>query len=235
MKYVVSIYMWIVSIVFLTLFFSLSLLFSVFVPFERLEKAMKASIRFCTKILFIRVVTENFDKLDLSKPYVFMPNHVSFYDSFILYGYLPHKIRGIEVESHFRWPIYGYYIKKFGNIPIDPKSLKTSLRSIREGEKQLKTGKSIIIFPEGQRTRDGEIANFKRLPFLLAIEAGSDIVPIGLSGFHKLMAAGSWLMQPAKVKIKIGDIITTEIIKDTNARELCKMTYEKVVALREKP
>jgi 1-acyl-sn-glycerol-3-phosphate acyltransferase len=66
-----------------------------------------------------------------------MPNHVSFLDPFLLEGFVPSLIRGIEREDHFKWPIYGLYIKRFGNIPISQSSPRNALKSFKKATEYL--------------------------------------------------------------------------------------------------
>jgi 1-acyl-sn-glycerol-3-phosphate acyltransferase len=231
MKHLINIYLWIVGCTYLFLFFTISLLLGLIIPYEKLDPYLKSAIRLFLRIMFIKVECENVERIDQHKSYVFMPNHVSFFDAFLVFGYIPNFIRGIEVDRHFSWPIYGQFLKSFGNIPINPTNVKESLKSIREAQKFLTNGKSIVIFPEAQRTKTGQIQPFKRLPFLLAIESNADIVPVGLSGLRKVMPAGGGMISPATVKISFGDVIPTDKIKEMNSHEICKYTQERVTEL----
>lgn len=183
------------------------------------------------KMMFIRVEKEGFSALDKQAVYVFMPNHVSYFDSFVLYAHLPFFLRGIEIQNHFSWFLYGYFIRKFGNIPIDQTSLQKSKKSMFQAVDYLSDGISVLVFPEGQRTLTGKVEKFKRLPFLLAKEAKSAIVPIGLCGFQRLLPAGSWLIRPTKVSIKIGKIIDPETIEQKNSKDLCEYTWKEVIRM----
>lgn len=235
MKYLFAFYSWIITIVGLLLFFFGFLILSFFISFDRLDCTMKRCIRFFFRLSFIKVTIENIEKIDSAKAYVFMANHVSFLDSFVLYAYIPNMIKGIEIASHFRWPVYGYFIRKFGNIPIDQSSVGNSLKSIREAQEYIKSGKSILIFPEGERTHNGQMNEFKRLPFLLAQEAHVDIVPVALSGLYSILPFGSALIKPGSVTVTFGNIIPVEQIDEFGSRAVCKMTHDCVSQLRREP
>ena len=106
---------------------------------------------------------------------------------------------------------------------------------MRAAKEYINNGHSILIFPEGHRTKTGEINDFKRLPFLLAQEANVDIVPVAMSGLHKIMPVDSLLIRPGKVKLSFGDLIPVEEIHRQGTRAICKLTRDKVVSMRIAP
>src|SRR6202166_2786416 len=113
---------------------------------------------FCRRIAFFsgaRVEVRCSPGFDPRKTSFFMVNHVNLFDPFMLYCAIPQLVRGWELESHFRIPIYGWLMKRFGNVPVPvtraPKDLKRLWRMTKEA---LDSGTSLIIFSEGQRSRD---------------------------------------------------------------------------------
>jgi 1-acyl-sn-glycerol-3-phosphate acyltransferase len=200
---------------------------------KRLDDFLKKSFRLLLKLMFVKVKVEGIEKLDINKSYVFMPNHVSFFDPVLIDSCIPHFVRALEVEKHFHWPIYGSFSRRMGNIPIDNKNVRESLKSIRKAEDCLNQGTSIVIFPEAARTVDGEVQPFKRLPFLLAQETGKAIVPVGMSGLFTLMPKKSLLLKPTTLKLKIGDIIDEETVKTTDSKILLEITRNEVLRLFE--
>lgn len=229
--YIVGAYCLLAGFLFLAVIIHIALLLSFFVPKEKIDPFLKRAFRLMLRALFVRVEVSGLEKLSAGKSYIFMPNHVSFFDPFVLQAYLPNLIRGIEIESHFRWPIYGYFIKRFGNIPINQKSLRASLESMKQAGEYLQSGKSIVVFPEGSRTESGRLEKFKRMPFLLARETGKDIVPIGMSGLYRLMPRGSLLIRPGKVTLRIGEVIRGSKAKDVDSRELLALTRQQIEQL----
>ena len=185
------------------------------------------------QMIFIRVkvqLPENFDKL---KTYVYMPNHVSLLDSPLMAAYLPQYISALEAKEHFSWPLYGLLAKKYQNIPINRKSVPESLKSIGIAKQKLKNGISIIVFPEGSRTRTGELSRFKKLPFHMAQDAGVSIVPVGVSGIFNINHKGTILLYPGNIKFVIGNPIEAEQVKNTPIPELMENTREKILELIE--
>jgi len=166
--------------------------------------------------MFIRVKIEYEENFDLSKNYLYMPNHVSLLDAPLMFAYTPHFINALEAKEHFSWPVYGKIIKVFGNIPVNRKNARSSYKSMLKVKTVLQENNSVLIYPEGGRTSDGMLKRFKKLPFHLAKEAGATIIPVGVSGIFKINHKGSSLFSPGSIKIRYGKIITpTEVNKMT--------------------
>lgn len=204
MKKLIGYFLFLVSSVYLFLALGVFLLISYVIPVEKLDPSLKRIIHYLMKLSFVRTQVDGLENLEPDKGYVFIPNHQSFFDALILVAYIPNYIRGVEIEDHFSWPIYGKFIARFGNIPIDPTSIKKSMASFKKAGEDLENGKSIVVFPEGERTLNGEIGEFKRLPFLFVKETQKDIVPIGISGLYDVLPRGVWWISPGHAKLSIG-------------------------------
>ncbi|MFQ5753255.1 MAG: lysophospholipid acyltransferase family protein, partial [bacterium] len=185
MKYLISIYLWIAGSVSITLILVIGIIFTCLFAPETYDPWFKKLLRLFFKILHVKVITRGCEKLAQHGTYLFMPNHVSLFDLPLLGGYIPVFFRGVEAAYQFNWLLYGWFIRRYGNIPIERNNIHRSITSIRMAEKSLREGKSIAIMPEGHRTLDGKLGRFKKLPFFLAQQAEVDIVPIGLSGLYK--------------------------------------------------
>jgi len=142
-------------------------------------------------------------------------------------------LRGIEAESHFKWPIFGYYLKRHGNIPINRDNVRSSLKSMDKAADYLKDGISIIIFPEGHRTLTGDIQAFKKLPFMLAKKAGVPIVPIGIDGLYQLKRKNSWVVRHSSVKMNFGTVVPVEKVLSSKPEELMELVFNEVCMLKE--
>jgi 1-acyl-sn-glycerol-3-phosphate acyltransferase len=140
----------------------------------------------------------------------FMVNHVNLFDPFLLYCVIPQYVRGWELESHFKIPIYGWLMKRFGNVPVPdvrrPSDLKRMWRMTREA---LDGGTSLIIFPEAKRTRNGRMNEFEDGGFRLAQQLGVPIVPVSLVGSFRHFRTGNWMLRPGTVTIVFHDPIET--------------------------
>ena len=178
---------------------------------------------------------EGTDKIDPDQTYLFMSNHASLFDVPLLGSYIPKLVRGIEADRQFKWPFYGWLVRRLENIPISRESIHASIKSIRKAEEYLRTGISMVILPEGPRTKDGEILPFNKLPFFLARQAEVAVVPIGLSGLFTLKAVNSWLIHPHTIKMKFGEIIPVNQVKELSVIELRDLIKEKIESLIEYP
>lgn len=167
----------------------------------------------CRRIAFFsgaKVVVKESSGFDRRRTSFFMVNHVNLFDPFILYCAIPQLVRGWELESHFRIPIYGWLMKRFGNVPVpsvrSPKDLKRLWRLTQEA---INSGVSLIVFPEAKRTRDGHINDFEEGGFRLAQQLGVPIVPVSLVGSFQHLRTGHWLLRPATITVHIHDTVET--------------------------
>ena len=198
----------------------------------RLESLLGLYLHFFDNAsVFIRIKVNGIEKIDPNKTYIFMSNHVNIFDVFLLYSYIPNFARGVELDSHFKWPIWGQVITRFGNIPISQKNLQSAMQSLNKAEEAIQNGTSIIILPEGHRTKDGKLRPFMRGPFLLAKKAGADIVPTAMIGMYKIKRVTHWLVKPGTVKFVFGDVIPYESFKDLSTHGLKDLVKDKIQKL----
>jgi 1-acyl-sn-glycerol-3-phosphate acyltransferase len=171
----------------------------------------------CRRIAFFsgaKVVPKKSPGFDEKRTSIFMVNHVNLLDPFMLYCAIPQLVRGWELESHFRIPIYGWLMKRFGNVPVpavrSPKELKRLWRLTQEA---INSGISLIIFPEARRTRDGHLNEFEDGGFRLAQQLGVPIVPVSLVGSFRHLRTEDWILRPAIITVYMHDTIETRGMK----------------------
>ena len=141
---------------------------------------------------------------DLPFPVIFTPNHVSIFDLFISGAMLPGYPRGLQLERFFSIPIYGWLINYFGMVPIKPGSYKSVKNSFKILVDKLKYHeRNILIMPEGFRTPDGRVNEFKSGAFLLSKKTGVPVVPVVYKGLFRLNNRMSILARPGRIQIKI--------------------------------
>jgi 1-acyl-sn-glycerol-3-phosphate acyltransferase len=132
--------------------------------------------------------------VDPATPYLFASNHVNLLDHVTMYCSTPHFKQGLELESHFRIPVYGWFMKQRGTIPV--RRGATGAAALRDSfAAEVAKGHSILAFPEGTRTRDGRVGPFKRGTFLAARELGLPIVPVAVTGMYEILRAGGARMR----------------------------------------
>jgi 1-acyl-sn-glycerol-3-phosphate acyltransferase len=129
----------------------------------------------------------------------------------MLYCAIPQLVRGWELESHFRIPIYGWLMKRFGNVPVPdvrkPKDLKRLWRLTQEA---INSKTSLIIFPEAKRTRNGHLNEFEDGGFRLAQQLGVPLVPVSLVGSFHHLRTEDWILRPATITVYLHDTIETK-------------------------
>ena len=137
--------------------------------------------------------------VDPGTPYLFACNHVNLLDHATMYCATPHFKQGIELESHFKIPVYGWFMKQRGTIPVRRGSGAEGVERLKESVRaEVEQGHSILVFPEGTRTRDGRVRRFRRGLFHVARDLGLPIVPTAVTGMYEIMRADSLLMRPGR-------------------------------------
>jgi len=220
MKYLISILVYIPGLICFLIMSIIVITVSFFFRPQWTDKLIKQLCRLLLKSFFIKIRVEEIEKLNPDKSYIFTCNHVNIFDVFILNGYIPNFSRGVELDSHFQWPIWGTVIKRYGNIPISHKNPKEALKSLEYAVEHIKSGVSIIILPEGHRTRDGKLRPFMKGPFYLAHKAKVDVVPTALVGAYEIKKVSSLVIKPGTITFKIGNIIPYSVYKDLSVTQL---------------
>jgi 1-acyl-sn-glycerol-3-phosphate acyltransferase len=138
-----------------------------------------------------------------NKPQIFMANHQSDFDILITLAHVNCQFRWIAKKELFAVPVFGQAMRSAGYIEIDRQNHENALRSLKLAALRIREGKSVMSFPEGTRSRDGEIKTFKQGIFYLAIESGVPIVPISIIGSGGIMPKRSLKVKPGKIKLVI--------------------------------
>jgi 1-acyl-sn-glycerol-3-phosphate acyltransferase len=171
--------------------------------------------------------TEN---VKADETYVYMANHSSLIDTPALFAYLPYQFRIMAKKELFYIPFMGWHLWSAGNFPIDrsdPRKTANSLRRVIEG---VRGGKSLAVFPEGTRTPDGRLQEFKHGAFKVAVRAGVPIVPVSIRGTFKLLPKTTLAPRPGKVEVIIGTPIDTRGYSERNLADLIARTRDAIQA-----
>lgn len=231
MKEIRSLFIWLFSLIFIFFFLIFAIICTFIFPLEKYDPWIKSLMRFMLRIIGIKVSVTGVENINPDKTYLFMANHISIFDIPVLSGYVPQPVRGIEADRQFKWPLYGFAIRRLGNIPINRKNVHSAIKSIGKAIQRLKEKRSIIVLPEGHRTLDGNLKPFKKLPFHLAKRSESAIIPMGLSGLFSLKRKGSWIIKPGPVRINFGKPIPVEMIRSKSVEELRDYTKKAISSL----
>jgi 1-acyl-sn-glycerol-3-phosphate acyltransferase len=155
-----------------------------------------------------------------SKPQIFMANHQSDFDILIVLAHIPGQFRWLVKKELFHIPIFGAAMKSAGYIEIDRNNREKAMQSLDEAALRIREGKSIMAFPEGTRSRFGEIKPFKQGTFYLAIKSGVPIIPISIIGSGEIMPKRSLKIKPGKIKLIIGKPIDVKNFTLDNRQDL---------------
>jgi 1-acyl-sn-glycerol-3-phosphate acyltransferase len=168
--------------------------------FELLIKRCCRAVLFCCGIL-VRV--RGSENIAPGRRYLIMMNHVNFFDPLLFYAAYPGRSRGIEEEGHFRWPVYGAVINRLGVVPVDRKDPQKARDSLAKaaGFIRARPEFSFLVMPEGTRSPDGRLGPFKHGGFILAVEAGLEVLPMVQIGADRINRKGSLLIRPGRVEV----------------------------------
>lgn len=148
------------------------------------------------------------ERADFSRPLVILANHQSLFDIPVLYRALPEAYGMLAKKSLFRIPFFGASMEALGCVPIDRSRRKAGFSAIAEAARIVREGSTIVIFPEGKRSRAGELLPLKKGPFYLAQMAKVPILPVGIQGTHEVLPRGSLRITPGVVRVAIGEPFT---------------------------
>jgi 1-acyl-sn-glycerol-3-phosphate acyltransferase len=140
---------------------------------------------------------------------VYAVNHSSALDIPVLYASLSFQFRIIFKKELLGYPFVGWHLKRSGQICIDQQNPAASISTMRSGLKALKSGLPLVIFPEGGRTPDGNLASFMPGAFFLAIKAGVPVVPVALVGMYELLPMNTYHIQSRRLEMRVGEPIPT--------------------------
>ncbi len=157
----------------------------------------------------INVTVKGKSNIDPSKPYIFMSNHQSNFDIPVLLSHLNVQFRWLAKAELFKIPLFGSAMRRAGYISIDRKNRISAIESLERAAEIIRKGVSVVIFPEGTRSRDGHIRPFKKGGFVMAIDSGVPIVPIVLHGTGHIMPKKRMHILPGNVWVDIHEPIET--------------------------
>ena len=169
--------------------------------------------------------------LDPARPYVFMPNHASMVDIWVMFVAIPASFRFIAKKQLASIPLFGWAMSAGRFIFIDRQNALAARRSMDEASRRIRFGQSVVIFPEGTRTRDGRLGAFKKGGFHLAIDSGAAIVPVAIRGSRAVMPRGAALIRAGTVSVEVGEPIPTTGLGTDDRDALIAKVRSRVAAM----
>jgi len=149
----------------------------------------------------IGIEIEGIERIDPAETYIFMCNHVSNLDPPILIPALPRRTSVLVKKELFQVPILGRAMRMGDLVAVDRRNREAAVNSMREAEAVMGRGLNMTVFPEGTRSRDGQMLPFKKGPFYLAMDSGVPVVPVTILGSESLMPKGSALIHSGTVRL----------------------------------
>ena len=159
---------------------------------------------FFLRLCGISVKVKGLENLEFSGPKVYVANHQSNFDIPCLMASIQKPFSFIVKKELFKVPIMGWYMGKRGDISVDRKNPRAAMKTLITASKRVARGDIFLIFPEGTRSRDGRVGEFKKGSLFLALQNQAKIVPIGIAGSFDIQKKGSYLIRPSTVRINIG-------------------------------
>lgn len=170
-------------------------------------------------------------KLDFGEPRIYVANHSSYMDIPCLFAGLPVNLYFIAKAEVKKIPFVGLFMMATRMIFLDRTSRQQSIKSMNSAGELIKKGKSVLVFPEGTRSRTGALKNFKKGVFMLAYNSGLSVVPVHLEGTNHVMPSNSWMVKPGQVKMTIGQPICSSDFSDIHS--FMDHTKESMLALKD--
>jgi 1-acyl-sn-glycerol-3-phosphate acyltransferase len=178
-------------------------------------------------MLGVRVTVTGGEHVATGGPFVYTPNHQSHLDILALLGHLPGATRFVAKQSLWRHKVVGAVLDSLGMVPIDRESSAEAVAALNRVRDE---GQSFVVFPEGTRSRDGRLNEFKKGAFVLAIRLGLPVVPVVCRGTRRLMPRGSRLnVIPGDVELVIERPIPTDGLRFDDRDALSAQVREAIL------
>jgi 1-acyl-sn-glycerol-3-phosphate acyltransferase len=178
------------------------------------------------RLVGVRVETQGLDKIDPTRTYIYMSNHVSNLDPPILLPLIPRRTSVMAKKELFSYPVLGRAMRLGALVPVDRGNRDAGIAAVREASAVLQQGISMSIFVEGKRSFDGKLLPFKKGPFYLAVENNTPVVPVTITGTHYVMPKRRFSLKAGTVKVIFHDPIEPN---DFGSREQLMMKVREVI------
>lgn len=156
---------------------------------------------FGTRLVGVCSETVGREQLDPEQTYIFMANHVSNIDPPVFVPLIGRRVFILVKKELFRIPVLGYAMRKAQFIAVDRQNRDAAVESVKKAIEVLRSGKSMMAYPEGTRSRDGKLLPFKKGPFHLAMDSGIPVVPVTIIGAYEVWPKGHFRITPGKITI----------------------------------
>jgi 1-acyl-sn-glycerol-3-phosphate acyltransferase len=206
----VSALLWVSSMTFFVVFASIFLVVSLLLP----RRAARPLARFTCRVALVLAGQRLYVVGQLpdvaAAPYVYLFNHTSILDAPVLMCTIPEFFGAVGKAEQFSIPGWGRLVSCWGVIPLERSNLENAIRSLDAAGDELASGLSLLISPEGTRSRDGRLLPFKKGAFHVALQHKRPLIPVVIRGAYEGKSIGSWLLRPGTVRVEFGPPIRPE-------------------------
>ncbi|MDH3284450.1 MAG: 1-acyl-sn-glycerol-3-phosphate acyltransferase [Acidobacteriota bacterium] len=197
---------------------------------EFIPKIGRAWSRMILAIGGIEVVVEGADIPRRHRPAVVVGNHASHVDSYLAAAVLPQPIRFVAKASLFRIPFFGQALRSAGMVKLERQGEQTDIDRLEALHEILSRDAVVVFFPEGTRSHDGRLREFKKGGFVMAIKTGVPVIPMAIAGAHRAHPAGTLRFVPGKVTVRILDPVSTTGLTFDDRDRLIELVRERIAA-----
>src|SRR5262245_36032639 len=190
--------------------------------------------RMLLKVSGVKMRVEGLEKIDRAGSYVFVANHRSLMDTPVVLAHIPLQFRFLAKKGLFLIPILGTHLRRAGHLPVVKGDPRASLKSMSDAAKIIRDRRvSVLLFPEGGRSADDTLQEFREGAAYIAIKSGVPAVPIAMTGTGEVLKMGSMQIISGIVQLRIGDPIPTGNLTLKDRAALNHTLREKVALLLE--
>jgi 1-acyl-sn-glycerol-3-phosphate acyltransferase len=183
------------------------------------------------RIARISLTVRGLENLDPSEQYVFMVNHQSNIDIPVLVESLSRfQLRWIAKKELLWVPLFGWAMWATKHITVNRSDPNDARKSLERAKRHMAAGISVVVFPEGTRSRNGKLLPFKKGGFLLALQTGKNIVPVTINGSGHLLPSGDWRLRSGNVEVIVEKPIMTETFRASSIRPLSDRVRQAIAA-----
>ena len=183
------------------------------------------------RLSFSSVTVIGRERLRPDQPAVYASNHLSYFDTPVLFANLPFQFRILAKSGLWKIPFIGWYLNRSGQVPVDSRDNRSMIASLGRGVAALKSGMPLVLFPEGARTTTGDLQPFASGCAFIAIRAGVPLVPVALIGTYELLPIHTYHLTPRPLLAVIGDPIPTTGLTTRDASALTEHLREAISAM----
>jgi 1-acyl-sn-glycerol-3-phosphate acyltransferase len=178
----------------------------------------------------VKVDIDGLDNIDYDRTYVFASNHQSLFDIPILFTHLPVSFRILFKQSLLGLPWLGWHLWFGGHIPVDRSNPVKARKSLERATEHIQHEGSIVVFPEGTRSRDGSIGRFKHGSFVIALRGGVPVVPVTISESWRIMERGKVTVNPRTVRVHLAPPIDVKEFDESSVAKLSAKVHDIIVS-----